>query len=50
MGHRRTLPEGYVALMIESRATLRLTPAGLAAARLMELDTYGASRNHVSLP
>ncbi|HEY7060255.1 MAG TPA: homogentisate 1,2-dioxygenase [Chloroflexota bacterium] len=40
-GPSEDVPEGYVAWMVESRSTLRLTPAGLAAAELMELDGYG---------
>ena len=40
-GPSEDVPEGYVAWMIESRATLRLTSAGVGVAELMELDTYG---------
>ena len=40
-GPTEDVPAGYVAWMLESRSTLRLTPAGLAAAELMELDGYG---------
>ena len=40
-GPTEDVPAGYVAWMLESRSTLRLTPAGLVAAELMELDGYG---------
>jgi homogentisate 1,2-dioxygenase len=40
-GPSEDVPAGYVAWLLESRSTLRLTPAGLAAAELMELDGYG---------
>jgi homogentisate 1,2-dioxygenase len=40
-GPSEDVPEGYLAWMIESRSTLRLTPAALKVAQLMELDMYG---------
>jgi homogentisate 1,2-dioxygenase len=40
-GPTEDVPEGYVAWMLESRSTLRLTPAGHAVAELMEVDQYG---------
>ena len=40
-GPTEDVPEGYYAWMIESRSTLRLTPAGLKTAQLMETDLYG---------
>lgn len=40
-GPTEIVPEGYLAWLLESRSTLRLTPAGLAAASLMETDGYG---------
>ncbi len=41
-GPPEDVPEGYLAWMLESRSTLRLTPAGRGVAQLMELDMYGA--------
>jgi len=41
-GPSEDVREGYLAWMLESRSTLRLTPAGLKVAQLMELDMYGA--------
>jgi homogentisate 1,2-dioxygenase len=41
-GPTEDVPEGYVAWMLESRSTLRLTPAAIVRAELMELDQYGA--------
>ena len=35
------MPEGYLAWLLDSRGTLRLTPVGLAAAELMEPGMYG---------
>ena len=40
-GPSEDVPEGYLAWMLESRSTLRLTPAGQRFAQLMELDMYG---------
>ncbi|HEY7065741.1 MAG TPA: hypothetical protein VII06_29975 [Chloroflexota bacterium] len=40
-GPTEAVPQGYLAWLLESRSTLRLTPAGLAAASLMETDGYG---------
>jgi homogentisate 1,2-dioxygenase len=40
-GPAEDVPEGFVAWLLETRTTLRLTPAGLAAAELMELDLFG---------
>ena len=40
-GPSEDVAAGYVAWMLESRSTLRLTPAGMAAADLLELDSYG---------
>ena len=41
-GPSEDVPEGYLAWMLESRSTLRLTPAGLRVGQLTELDMYGA--------
>ncbi len=40
-GPREDVERGYLAFLLESRATLRLTPAGLAASELMETGAYG---------
>jgi homogentisate 1,2-dioxygenase len=40
-GPSEDVPEGYVAWLLETHTTLRLTPAGLAAAELMEMDQFG---------
>ena len=40
-GPSEDMPEGYLACMLESRSTLRLTPEGHKVAELMELDMYG---------
>jgi homogentisate 1,2-dioxygenase len=40
-GPREDVPEGYLAWLLETADTLRLTPAGLAAAELMETGLYG---------
>jgi homogentisate 1,2-dioxygenase len=40
-GPPEDVPEGYLAWMLETAETLRLTPAGLAAAELMETGYYG---------
>ena len=40
-GPTEDVPEGYLAWMLESRPTLRLTDAGLKVAQLMETDLYG---------
>jgi homogentisate 1,2-dioxygenase len=40
-GPPENVPEGYLAWLFESASTLRLTPAGRAAAVLMETATYG---------
>ena len=40
-GPDEDVPEGYLAWLLESRGTLRLTPIGLAAADLMETGAYG---------
>jgi homogentisate 1,2-dioxygenase len=44
-GPSEDVAEGYHAWMLESRSTLRLTPAGLKVAQLMELDMYGPHRS-----
>lgn len=43
-GPPEDVPGGYLAWMLESRTTLRLTPAGLAAAELMETGMYARHR------
>jgi homogentisate 1,2-dioxygenase len=43
-GPTENVPAGYQAWLLESRATLRLTPAGLAVAELMETGLYGRHR------
>lgn len=43
-GPTEDVAEGYLAWMLESRSTLRLTPAALAAAELMETGSYGRHR------
>jgi homogentisate 1,2-dioxygenase len=40
-GPTEDVAEGYLAWMLESRPTLRLTPAGQQVAQLMETDLYG---------
>jgi homogentisate 1,2-dioxygenase len=40
-GPMEAVPEGYVAWLLDSRGTLRLTPAGRAVAELMETGEYG---------
>jgi homogentisate 1,2-dioxygenase len=40
-GPPEDVPEGYLAWLLDSRGTLRLTPVGLAAAELMEPGMYG---------
>jgi homogentisate 1,2-dioxygenase len=40
-GPPENVPEGYLAWMLETADTLRLMPAGLAAAELMETGFYG---------
>jgi homogentisate 1,2-dioxygenase len=40
-GPTEDVPEGYLAWMLESRPTLRLTDAGEKVAQLMETDLYG---------
>lgn len=40
-GPSEDVPEGYLAWMLESRSTLRLTPAARRFAQLLELDMYG---------
>jgi len=40
-GPTEDVPEGYLAWMLESRPTMRLTDAGLKVAQLMETDLYG---------
>jgi homogentisate 1,2-dioxygenase len=47
-GPNEAVAEGYRAWLFDSRGTLRLTPAGQAAAELMETGEYG--RHLVSLP
>lgn len=47
-GPSEDVPEGYLAWMLETRTTLRLTPDALAVADLMETDSYG--RHPTSLP
>jgi homogentisate 1,2-dioxygenase len=43
-GPTENVPAGYQAWLLESRATFRLTPAGLAVAELMETGLYGRHR------
>jgi homogentisate 1,2-dioxygenase len=45
-GPTEDVPEGYLAWMLESRSTMRLTGAGQKVAQLMETDLYGAHPNH----
>jgi len=40
-GPAEDVREGYLAWMLESRPTMRLTGAGMKAAQLMETDLYG---------
>ena len=40
-GPSENVPEGYLAWLLETADTLRLTPAGHAAAELMETGSYG---------
>ncbi|HEY7060161.1 MAG TPA: homogentisate 1,2-dioxygenase [Chloroflexota bacterium] len=40
-GPQEDVPEGYLAWLLDSRGTLRLTPAGHTAAELMETGQYG---------
>lgn len=40
-GPSEDVPEGYLAWMLESRPTMRLTDAGMKVAQLMETDLYG---------
>jgi len=40
-GPSEDVPEGYLAWMLESRPTMRLTQEGQAVAQLMETDLYG---------
>lgn len=40
-GPEEDVREGYLSWLLETRGTLRLTPAGLAAAELMETGMYG---------
>ena len=40
-GPTEDVPEGYLAWMLESRPTMRLTREGQAVAQLMETDLYG---------
>jgi homogentisate 1,2-dioxygenase len=40
-GPPEDVPEGYLAFLLDSRGKLRLTPAGRAAAELMEPGLYG---------
>lgn len=40
-GPSENVPDGYLAWLLESRATLRLSPAGLSVADLMETGLYG---------
>jgi homogentisate 1,2-dioxygenase len=46
-GPSEDVPGGYLAWMLETRTTLRLTPAGLASAHLMETGSYGPHRGPV---
>ncbi len=45
-GPDEDVPEGYLAWLIESGGTFRLTPAGLAAAHLMETGQFGLHAPH----
>jgi homogentisate 1,2-dioxygenase len=47
-GPSENVPDGYLAWLLESRATLRFTPAGLAVADLMETGLYGRHRGVVT--
>ncbi|MEO3826411.1 hypothetical protein [Actinomadura sp. B10D3] len=40
-GPEEDVPEGYVAWLLETRATLRATPQGLGVSRLMETSQWG---------
>lgn len=40
-GPKESVPEGYQAWLLETRATLRFTPEALAASELMETGNYG---------
>jgi homogentisate 1,2-dioxygenase len=44
-GPSEQVAEGYLAWLLESRATFRLTAAGSAAARPMETSSYGIHRS-----
>lgn len=48
-GPNEDVPQGYLAWLVESTGTMRLTPAGAAAARLMETGEFGFS-DAVRLP
>ncbi len=49
-GPQENVPEGYVAWLLDSRGTLRLTPAGQAAAELMETGQYGRHPSAAGAP
>ncbi len=49
-GPQEDVPEGYVAWLLDSRGTLRLTPAGQAAAELMETGQYGRHPRAAAAP
>lgn len=48
-GPPEDVAEGYVAWLLETRPTLRLTPAGAAGAELMETDMYGRHPSETTL-
>lgn len=48
-GPTEDVPEGYLAWMLESRPTMRLTDTGLKAAKLMETDLYGPHASQSSV-
>ena len=47
-GPSENVPDGYFAWLLESRATLRFTPAALAIAELMETGLYGKHKRYVT--
>jgi len=48
-GPAEDVPEGYLAWMLESRPTMRLTGSGVKVAQLMETDLYGAHPSQSSV-
>jgi len=49
-GPSEDVPEGYLAWLLETRATLLWSPAALAIAELMETDMYGRHPSAASRP